>query len=366
MATMPVLGGGGNDVYNFKSLDQVSGTAVGRIEDFDNSRDEIHIEGVKLDFNNLPSNVRIVEYNGTHDDVGSYNQQWLLIETASGGHVFYSLEGARVDMDGTGASAVFENGVFIGTQERHFLDSGSVPVFEDLVDVEYVDQVNTVPDGVSPSGGDIINDFDRIPAHALEVILGTSSGDLIAAGLNDDTVNAGGGNDIVWGGSGHDILNGDEGDDTLYGGTGDDLFHGGTEDDFLYGEDGDDTLFGDTGDDTLHGGDGEDNLYGGAGNDTLYGAAGNDYLKGHSGNDYLKGHSGNDRLRGGTGNDVLKGGSGNDTLEGDEVMTRFMATLGMIRLMVMMGMMCSSSPTDQAMTRLKISIKRLTQSVLTT
>ncbi|WP_166507190.1 hypothetical protein [Frigidibacter mobilis] len=37
--------GGGYDTFNFTGLDRVSGTVVGRLEDFDPSRDQIRIEG---------------------------------------------------------------------------------------------------------------------------------------------------------------------------------------------------------------------------------------------------------------------------------------------------------------------------------
>jgi hypothetical protein len=94
-----VRGGAGEDVFHFTNIDNVSGFVVGRIEDFDIRSDTILIEGETLDFSNLPDNVRVVSYNGQHDDPGALPQPWLHISTEAGGDIFYALEGARVDMD---------------------------------------------------------------------------------------------------------------------------------------------------------------------------------------------------------------------------------------------------------------------------
>ncbi|RMC33761.1 calcium-binding protein [Paracoccus alkanivorans] len=285
--------GAGYDTFNFTNIDNVNNVIVGRIEDFDASRDEIRIEGELLDFNNLPSYVRIVEYNGDHNDPGADPQQWILIDTGDG-KIFYSLEGARVDMNGDGASQE-------GDQEAHFIHEGNIPNFSTLKDVKYTDPINFVPDGYTPDGGIVYNDeynFDLIThdakaADVLEVIAGSTSGDLIAAGLNDDTVEAKGGHDHVWGGSGHDTVFGQGGADTLEGNLGDDR------------------LVGNVGNDLLLGGNGHDTLIGGDGNDVLVAGNGHDIIEGSAGNDKLYfGNRSHDA--GGWGENIARGGTGAD------------------------------------------------------
>ncbi|KJZ19170.1 DUF4114 domain-containing protein [Loktanella sp. S4079] len=211
--------GGGEDTFNFQNLNRVAHVVVGRIEDFDVSRDEIRIEGQLLDFNNLPSNVRIVEFNGAHNATTSDSQQWLLIATSAGGHIFYALGGARIDTDGDGGSSM-------GEHEHHFIPESRLPDFATLKDVAYVSPVNIVPKSATASDGLIINDVDVTRADVLTDILGSSGDDLIAAGLNDDFVFGGDGDDRIWGGSGNDTIFGNEGNDTLTGGTGADSFEG--------------------------------------------------------------------------------------------------------------------------------------------
>ncbi|MEY8096918.1 calcium-binding protein [Falsihalocynthiibacter sp. S25ZX9] len=310
--------GGGADTFNFQNINNVADVIVGRLEDFDASRDEIRIEGNLLDFNNLPSNVRVVEFNGAHHEMGSQPQQWLLIDTASGGHIFYAIEGARIGMSGGGDS-------HSPHQEGHFLLESQLPDFSVLETVPYLDPQNFVPAGFSPTNGVTINDTDVDAADVLAEILGTSGDDLIAAGLNDDFARGFAGNDRIWGGGGNDTVLGDDGNDTLLGGTGDDLLgggygndqlYGGHGDDRLYGSMGADTLIGEDGNDLLVGGDGNDLLGGGTGNDQLYGGHGDDRLYGSMGADTLIGEGGNDLLGGGDGNDLLGGGYGNDQLYG--------------------------------------------------
>ena len=107
----------GADVFDFVNTHRVGSgtTVVGRLEDF-GGEDELRIDGVPLDFDNLPETVRIVEFNGAHDDPGALPQQWIVIQAQGGGTIFYALEGARIDMDGTGGA----NG---GAQEAHFVGS---------------------------------------------------------------------------------------------------------------------------------------------------------------------------------------------------------------------------------------------------
>ena len=301
-----VRGGGGENELNFTNISNVRSTVVGRIEDFDMSRDTISIDGTPLDFNNLPGNVRIVEYNGMHNDPGANPQQWLLIDTGPG-YIFYALEGARIDMQGNSRSHNPE-------QENHFLASNWVPNFATLQDVTYQDPVDWAPDWAIPDGGIVIDDVDGNIADVNRKIVGTANGDVIAAGLNDDDVDAGGGNDQVWGGSGHEKVYGGDGNDTIYGGTGNDS---------LTGRRGNDTVYGGDHNDTLNGWGGNDRLYGEDGNDRIYAQQGNDILNGGNGNDRLFGSSGNDNLRGGNGNDHINGGTGRDIMRGDGGADRF-------------------------------------------
>lgn len=347
-----IRAGDGKDKFNFVNLENVQNTIVGRIEDFDSTRDKIQINGKSLDFQNLPPHVRIVLYNGDHNDINANPQKWLLIKTEKGS-IFYCLDGARLDMSGKG-------GANSGDQEAHFILD--LPDFSELKVIQYSNPFNYVPAGFSPQGGLVINDTktnretidwgDEDINDVLAPIIGTIRGDLIAAGLNDDIVHAKGGNDRAWGGDGHDTLSGGKGDDTLcgndgndrifgdsgndvlmggfgtdiiYGGRGHDVLYGGNDRDLLKGGDGNDRIFGNRGADRLLGGEGRDRLSGGSGNDvikgdgdkdTIFGESGNDSLHGGGGNDSLAGGNGIDILFGGSGNDLLKGGNDNDTLDG--------------------------------------------------
>lgn len=317
----------GQDTFNFTNINNVqSGTvAVGRLEDFDASRDTIQIEGVAVDLNDLPSNVRIVEYNGTHDAFESSEpQQWILITNSVGGRIFYALEGARIDMDPTIPGAGHD-----GMEEAHFIPWISIATVDALPDVDFIDKQNYIPAGYNKvAGGLYINDGDTnngrwdqsndptVQENVLAVIQGGSGSDLIAGGQNNDVVQAGGGNDTVWGGSGYDTLYGGAGADSLIGGTGNDVLYGEGGADILDGGIGNDTIYGQAGNDRAYGGDGQDVIHGGAGNDTLSGNVGNDTLYGNDGNDSLDGGWGDDLLDGGANDDVLVGWDGHDTLLG--------------------------------------------------
>jgi len=215
-----IRGDSGADTFHFKNISSVSHAVVGRIEDFDSTRDIIKVDDVTIhdqnsnvDLKNLPSHMRVVAYAGesslSHSSyINNYEQQftsnetqqWLLIKTSAGGFIFYALEGARVVEDGKG-------GANNNNQESHFIRT--IPDFADLWDnhqVNYVDPVNSIPldrngnEYVEESGGQRIEDDDSSMSDVVAPINGSSFGDLIAAGLNNDTVNAGGGNDHVWGG----------------------------------------------------------------------------------------------------------------------------------------------------------------------
>ena len=301
--------GGGSDTFNFVDIDNVRDTIVGRLEDFDPSRDEIRIEGLLLDLNNLPANVRVVAFNGAHNDPGTAPQPWLLIETPAGGHIFYALEGARIDMNGNGGSNGHQH-------EQHFLTLPHMPDFDTLPDIDFVDPVNVVPEGVTADGGLVINDVDTDEDEVLAVITGSAAGDAIGAGLNDDTVHGQQGNDVIWGGSGSDAVFGGEGADSLHGGSGDDLLVGGNQADNGRSDAGADLLTGGAGSDEIRGGGGHDTLEGGDGHDRLVGDWGADYLAGDAGNDTLISNSGVDTVLGGAGDDWISSGNGADIIDG--------------------------------------------------
>jgi Ca2+-binding RTX toxin-like protein len=248
----------GRDVFAFADLSRVEGVVVGRIEDFEATRDTLRIEGEVVDLVGGFSSgtfgghqLRVVAYNGDLGDDSAQGtpQQWLLIETAAGGTVFYALEGARVD-------------VARGGKEANFIDT--LPDFATLPTVAFSDPVNYVPldkDGnehVPEEGGLFINDDDETYTDDADgkdvttVISGTAFGDVIAAGLNSDTVEAHGGNDKVWGGTGHDTIDAGAGNDAVWGGRGNDLLLGGDGDDTLFGGAGDDTILGGAGNDVIH------------------------------------------------------------------------------------------------------------------
>jgi Ca2+-binding RTX toxin-like protein len=264
-----VYTGTGEDTIEFENFDAIQSPILGRIDDFDPSRDTLVFEGEELDLNDLPDGIDVVAYNG---------QQWLRFEDRA----LFTLEGAR---DG-------------GT-ERHFTelpdDISSLPV------VDYVDPQNHVPSDVADTES---GEYNRIDVSGQEAI-GTDGDDWITddqvygtmsmddsdmsmhdhggdmsmvdpiadvtfhAGAGDDVVDAGKGLDTIYGGEGNDALAGGLDDDVLYGEEGDDTLYGGTEDDQLYGGEGNDTLYGGKGDDLISGGEGADDLTGGEGSDTF-------------------------------------------------------------------------------------------------
>lgn len=301
-----------SDTYDFIDIHEVhsGGVVLGRLNDYDSTRDILKIEGQVVDLYDLESfehpsvsSIRIVEYNGAHTDPDAHAQQWLLIETSTGGTIFYAIEGARVAMDDNNGSQ---------TQETHFLLPEDLPAsFSALETVEFVAKHNYVPLGYTAEvGGLVYNDRDRDIADVEDVIGDEANeasqfGDLIAAGLNSDLVTALGGDDFVWGGSGHDKILGGWGDDYIEGNSGSDILKGGNGADHLIGGTGDDRLVGGNGGDLLVGGDGADILLGGRNDDLLSGGADDDVLRGGDGSDTLIGGSGADTMHGGLGFDTL-------------------------------------------------------------
>lgn len=302
----------GADTFNFVNLDNIRNIVVGRLEDFDPSRDTLKIDGTAISLSQLQSGAgttagfawRIVEYDADSRDSASAPQQWILIDTGDG-YAFYALEGARVS-DGDGASADGQQEAhFIGAAGGHRVTMSELDALFQTGVVGFVDPQNYVPAGFTAQGGITINDYDKVFADAQTRINGSSSGDLIAAGLNNDTVSAGAGNDQVWGGSGNDTVNGDDGNDTIWGGTGEDYLIGGKGNDSLLGGADNDFLTGWAGHDALLGEDGDDRLYGITGNDTLDGGEGDDALYGGDDADHLISGQGRDTLTGGSGADIF-------------------------------------------------------------
>lgn len=347
-----------SDTIIFQDFDQVSGTIVGRLEDFDASRDTIYIGGLpseggfELDLTasdyGMPaggypniSDIKIVEFDADPTDNVDGTQLWLLISTTAGGYIFYALEGARVSQGNGGGSKGSDDE--LGGQERHFIDfddfldeNGNISMgLENLQDVGFDDPVNYVPEDAIPLdangnpdiSGQVINDFDGNWSHVTDIIEGntgdnsSSAGinDLIAGGINGDTIEADSGHDYVWGGSGDDSINAGEGNDIVYGGHGSDLIEGEIGGDYLYGGLGDDRLYGGLWDDWLEGGDGDDSLFGGGGaNDSIFGGIGNDYIEGGDGSDFIEASNGNDLIFGGSSSDTIYGENWADELHGDD------------------------------------------------
>ncbi|WP_147115177.1 calcium-binding protein [Tateyamaria sp. syn59] len=375
-----VYGGDGADVFEFRSPFEAKNYVIGRIDDFDPSRDQIRIDGRTIDFDNLPTGVQIIRH---------LDQQWLKI----GDRVFYALEGARLEQD--------------GSEERHFIwlpDAwrSGVP---DHTRSTYSDPENFVPydhyksflsglnvvEKSSPttegtergdyifsdkgaSSSDVIRGrggHDVIHANTGEdEIYGGNGRDLIAGGLDDDLIHGGSGADKIWGGDQNDRLYGNSGSDRIWGGNGHDHLSGGSGHDVLIGGGGNDryhlhdahdeiveekgagydtvrvtfgydlaehverliltgganawgtgnsiknVVKGNSGNNVLDGGHGSDRIYGNNGSDTIRGGTGGDWLYGNGHNDRLRGQSGNDILHGGWGADRLDGGFGSDELHG--------------------------------------------------
>ena len=260
-----VYSGRGEDRFEFENIDQINSPVIGRLDDFDASRDKIFIEGEEIDLTAPPAGVDVVSY---------MDEQWLRIDDKA----LYALEGA-----------------YNGGSMQHF-----APLPDDMSQLEvvdWVDQKNFVSKdeinveelylneievlgqhGVGTEGDDWIFD-EQLNGHnnpTSDPIEGVDHTDLegsastyILAGAGDDVVDAGKGFDTVYGGDGNDYIAGGIDDDQLFGGAGNDVLFGGSDNDLLSGGRGDDRLEGGTGDDTLIGGAGKDEMTGGDGADTF-------------------------------------------------------------------------------------------------
>lgn len=311
-----VFGGRGKDTFIFADLDQLKGTIIGRLDDFDPANDKIYIEDQLLDLMNPSAisgyKVSFVRYTDplNLERIGT-PQQWLQIETASGGRVLYALEGARRN-----PGIKFE-------EETHFLRH-DVLVPENLRPVVYENPYNFLPEHIISAYLEK-NGFLVSYQGASEVIEGTMKSDAIDGQRGDDLIHGRFGDDLIfgyfgddtiYGGPGNDAIEGGKGRDRLFGNAGDDLIFGGSDEDFIRGGIGNDTIFGGSENDTLYGDLGNDFIDGGTGDDVIFGVQGNDKLFGKSGHDRLAGGAGNDTLHGGLGNDTISGGPGADVLTG--------------------------------------------------
>lgn len=280
-----VYGAQGYDKFVFTNVDDLRGTVVGRLDDFNSHSDSLWIGEHRIDLSNPNAvegyDVRLVLYR---------DQQWLDIRNSDGGRVFYALEGARRFFDG-------ENDL-IGKEEDHFLPRGhKLP--DVLPETTWVEPDDTIPqhtideflaknpiDSVIQTGG------QAEPRH----IIGTDDNNHIISGRGNDLIEAKGGSNLIFA---------QWGNDTIYGGEGDNLIHGGKGNDLIYGGPGNDTIYGGLDDDIIYGGAGNDVLYGGSGNDTLYSGAGHDTLYGGTGDDWLHAEGETTRAYGGEGNDTF-------------------------------------------------------------
>jgi Ca2+-binding RTX toxin-like protein len=211
--------------------------------------------------------------------------------------------------------------------------------------------------------GDVIVGFEQI--------IGTSSNDILFAGVVGRFIDAGQGNDwlaihagTALGGEGDDFIDSYAGAAVIDGGSGIDTvsyFHSeggvrvnltltgaqqggfahgdilsGIENlvgserfgDELIGNSLDNTLTGLGGDDLINGGSGADRLFGGSGADRLHGGLGDDAIHGEDGNDLLYGWGGDDIIFGGRGSDAIWSAAGNDTIYGGEARDIFIFEAG--------------------------------------
>ena len=165
-------------------------------------------------------------------------------------------------------------------------------------------------DTLTGGGGTDLADFTAVSGDlAVNLVLGTATGDGNDTLVAIANVTGGSGTDVIVGSSVANTLDGGSGNDSLDGGGGNDALVGGTGVDTVqYGAaPGDVTVNLSAGTATGYGTDtltGIQHVVAGVGNDSLTGnAAGND----------LTGGAGNDTMNGGAGNDSLSGGAGSDT-----------------------------------------------------
>lgn len=183
----------------------------------------------------------------------------------------------------------------------------------------------------------------------IQVLVGTSSADILYGDNQDNVIYGGSGADIIYAGGGNNQLYGGDANDTFYAGSGANAFFGGTASDTVrydnsddavnvnlttglgsggyaegdtyssiervYGSDFDDVITGSNAVNVLYGGDGNDVIHGVGGANVLYGGAGNDTIYAGTGDDAIYGGDGNDTFFSNTGSNSYFGGDGNDTVD---------------------------------------------------
>lgn len=288
--TFHVYAGPGADTINFVDMQDADHVIVGRLDDMNMSQDKIQVNGQDINLlgpmSQLPSDVRVVEFNG---------QQWLQI----GDNAIFALEGARQKPGGVGDE-----------EERHFTltDDVNQPFpgearlpadLNTLQEVKFIDQDNFVPiDATSESANWTITSADSYT--------GTSGDDFIYAEKNSGTPgDTTAKSQWIEGGAGNDYINANSGEDTVFGGDGNDKIAGGLDNDTLEGGAGADRIYGGSEDDRIYGDSGSDLLYGGTGNDSVYSGSGSDKVYLGDGDDYVRVGGGVESFFGGEGNDYI-------------------------------------------------------------
>lgn len=263
-----VWGGQGSDIFNFVGVDNIGPgkVVVGRINDFDASRDRLRINGVQFGWGNPPSNVKFVAWNGDYEEPrGNLKperpQLWIVIKSKAGGHMFYSLEGSRSQYRTANAKGNAET-EFITNIPANLDALAAVSGESTYPAVPYdeyrniaagtLKQYDQFTDGVKTEMGQYIT-IGSDSTGQVDVKHGTAV---------EDYVYAGAGNDLIAGGPSYDLLFGQDGNDKIWGGSGNDVALGGAGNDYLEGNWGVDVLYGGQGDDTIVGGDEGDGLYG--------------------------------------------------------------------------------------------------------
>ena len=235
------------------------------------------------------------------------------------------LQGARLDMNGTGFSRLVNTGTLNSSSinmasdfRSTLINHGHISAISGGVSIGTSDASDSLVNSGIITGSLTLNDGeDRYEALNAGLVTGFVTGgngnDTISGGTSSEELRGGNDEDLLVGRDGEDTLLGEAGFDRLIGGGGNDSLDGGTDNDTLNGDAGNDTLLGGMGDDILAGQQDDDVLEGGADNDTIDGGSGDDILDGGTGNDVLRGRAGEDELAGGLGRDFLTGGQGADS-----------------------------------------------------
>lgn len=313
-------GSTGQDIFQFKNIEENAAPIVGRLDDFDPTSDHILIEDTEIDLTDLPQSIALPGGNNVEVRVISVEHPEFIDEDlgvqnflAIGDDIFYALEGARDLQNGTSG---------LTGEERHFLKPEALETLRAAETVQYENPGNFAPRGFYEHREDDLTLNRNQPGE--EVFAET--GEKAAAHM--------------FGGKGNTDALSSAGQQVMHGSTGDDVIDGNTGNDTIFGEDGNDLIAGGVDEDVAHGGSGDDMIWGGDSDDTLHGGSGNDFLKGGRGDDFLDGDDGNDTLFSGEGNNTLEGGGGEDAANrfhfyeegGDDVITDFKVGSDLITL----------------------------------